>query len=152
MKPRLATVSDLPALIALGREMHAEAPRMHYTHFDEEKVRLVLTHAMDQGCVYVTDGPDGSIDGCFAGVLTERWYSRDVFFTDLAVFVRKTRRGSLVAYRLIREALDWCQAKNLRPMDVQIGISTGIHPEQTGRLYEALGFKQVGGLYELERF
>ena len=152
MKPRHATQDDLPALVALGRAMHAEAPRMHYTHFDENKVRSVLLHAMGHGVVLVSEAPDRSLEGGFVGLLTERWYSRDRIFTDLALFVRQDRRGGITAYRLIREALDWCQAKNLRPMDVQIGVSTGVHPEQTGKLYEALGFRQVGGIYELEGF
>jgi len=107
---------------------------------------------MRSGVVIVHEGTEGAIDGGFAGVLTERWYSPDLIFTDLALFVRPDTRGGLTAYRLIREALDWCQAKGLKPRDVQIGVSTGIHPEQTGRLYESLGFKCVGGIYELEAF
>lgn len=149
---RRATEADLPQLVALGRLMHSEAPRMRLHAFDEAKVGRVLSFALGSGVVFVYEGADGVIEGGFAGVLTERWYSPEREFRDLAMFVRPDRRGGLAAWRLLREVINWCRAQGLAPADVQLGISTGVHPEQTGRLYEALGFRRAGTIYELEAY
>lgn len=152
MAIRRATEADLPGLVALGRAMHAEAPRMRLHAFDGEKVGKVLSFALSSGVIFVYEGPDGVIEGGFAGILTERWFSPDREFRDLAMFVRQDKRGGLAAWRLLRAVIAWCQEQGLQPSDVQFGISTGVHLEQTGRLYEALGFRRVGHIYELEAF
>ncbi|MEK9810941.1 MAG: GNAT family N-acetyltransferase [Candidatus Nanopelagicales bacterium] len=124
---------------------------MQHTEFVEAKVAAVLTHAMNHGLVLVHER-DGTIDGGFAGLLVERWYSTDRLFTDLALFVAPTARGGLAAARLVRAAIAWCRAHGLAAGDIQFGISTGVHAEQTGALYERLGFERIGGLYGLKEF
>lgn len=42
---RHATESDFPALLALGRLMHAEAVLLNHAPFDDEKVSATLAHA-----------------------------------------------------------------------------------------------------------
>lgn len=148
---RPATMADLPQLVALGRLMHAEAPRMRDTEYVDAKVAAMLTHAMTRGLVLVHER-DGAIDAGFAGLVVERWYSTDRLFTDLALFVAPTARGGLTAARLVRGAIAWCRAQGLSAADIQFGVSTGVHAQQTGALYERLGFERIGGLYGLKEF
>lgn len=142
----------MPRLLVLGRSMHAESPALGRFAFDAGKVERSLAHAMASGLllVYVTE--QGVIYGGFAGVVVERWFSTEKMFTDLAVFVDPSRRGGMAAFRLLREAVAWCKTQGFRPEDVQIGVSTGVHPEETGRLYELVGFERFGGLYRLREF
>ena len=149
MSVRHATEADLARLVELCRVMHAEAPNLNHTALDEAKVAKTLDFARAGGLLLVHEGADGVIDGFFAGVLTERWFSRDPYFTDLGLFVDPARRGGLAAYRMLRLAIQWCEAKGLNPKDVTLGISTGVHPETTGKLFEQLGFERRGGLYQL---
>jgi len=150
-KVRHATAEDMPRLLELGRVMHAESPVLGVFEFDAAKVEQALLHAMNTAIVLV-HVTDGVIDGGFVGVVGERWFSRRRMFADLALFVEETKRGGIVAYRLIEEAKSWCQAQGFKPEDVNLGISTGVHPETTGRLYEAAGFELIGGLYRLKEF
>lgn len=149
---RHATQADMPRLVELGRLMHAEAPSFRDLDFDPEKVAIALTHAMKHGLVLVHVTDDGRIDGGFAGLVVERWFGKSEMFTDLALFVEPTRRGGLTAWKLLRRVLAWCEMRGLRPHDVQLGVSTGVHPERTGQLFAALNFEQFGGLYRLKEF
>lgn len=150
---RTATVEDLPTLVALGRLMHAEAPNMRFTVYDADRVERALRYAIEvSGFAVVHVADDGQIDGGMAGVVSPRWFSAERQFSDLALFVRPDKRGGLLAARLIKATVAWCEAQGLRPFDVQLGISTGIHPEQTGEFLERLNFERVGGIYRLKGF
>ena len=149
---RQADELDLPRLMELGRAMHAEAPTFRGLDFDAAKVEATLRHAMNQGLVLVHVDDEGRIDGGFVGVIVERWFSRSELFTDLALFVEPTRRGGFTACRLLRRVVAWCKERGLKPEDVQLGVSTGVHAEETGRLFEKLGFERFGGLYRLRGF
>lgn len=145
---RPATAADIPALVALGHVMHAEAAALRHATFDEAKVERALSVSISHGCAFVHEA-EGAIDGAFCAVLVERWFSTDRYVTDLGLFVRPDRRGGLTACRLLDAFLFWCERMKIPPADVVIGVSTGVHVEATGQLYERLGFRRVGGVYQL---
>jgi GNAT superfamily N-acetyltransferase len=146
---RHATTADIATLVELGRSMHAEAPVLRHAAFSPQKVEATLRLAMEHGLVLLNVDEDGSIDGAFVGVVIERWFSTERYFADLAFYVKPERRGGLTAYRLLRGVLAWCEAKGLAPCDVTLAVSTGVHPETTGRLFEQMGFERYGGMYRL---
>lgn len=152
MTVRHATALDIPRLIELGRQMHAEAPAYKRLGFDDAKVTAMLERAMKDGILLVAATPEETIVGGFMGMLGEYWFSRDKCFIDLAVFVEPGRRGGITAARLVKGAKAWCQEQGVQPADVQFGVSTGVHPEATGQFYEALGFQLSGGIYRLKEY
>lgn len=149
---RLATRDDVPELIALGRVMHAEAPALRHAPFDEQKVEDALQLALVRGLVLVHIDQEGRIDGGFAGFVLERWFSREEVLSDLGLFVRPDRRGGLIAYRLVQALIEWCRIRGMKPENVVLGISTGVSPEKTGDFFNRLGFRPVGGNYQLEAY
>ena len=149
---RKATLYDLPALVALGRIMHAEAPSYAHTEYNEGKVSGVLCPAITAGGVFVHINAAQEIDGGFAGVIVERWFSTDRIGTDIALFVRPDRRGGLVAVHLIDAFIEWCERQGIAARDVVIGVSTGVDADATGRLYERVGFERIGGIYRLRGY
>lgn len=144
--------ADLAQLLELGRVMHAEAPALNHAQFDAGKVERLLHFAIDHGVALVHIDQEGQIDGAFAGMVVERWFSRERVLSDMGLFVRPDRRGGMVAYRLVVALIAWCQHKGMRPQDVVLGISTGVKPEETGLFLERLGFKLIGGNYQLEAY
>lgn len=145
MSARQATVQDLPALVELGREMQAEAPALRHVAYDGAKVREYLKTAIEAGPVFVHE-TGGVIDGAFVGLVVKRWFSAAEMATDLALFVRSGRRGGLIAFELVDMFLAWCEDNGID--DVQVGVTTGLAPEQAGRFYERLGFQFIGGNYQ----
>ena len=149
---RHATPDDLPRLKEMGRAMHAESPVLSVFEIDMDKVEQSIVFGMKKGVVLVHLDAAEAIDGVFLGVVNEWWFSRRLMFCDLAFYVVPESRGGLVAFRLLRAALDWARDQGLNPEDVQLGVSTGVHPELTGRLYERFNFERFGDLYRLKEF
>jgi GNAT superfamily N-acetyltransferase len=148
---RQATIEDVTQLVKLGRLMHAEAPALNHASYDEDKVRAAITLAVQGGGVFVHE-TDGEIDGGFAGMIVERWFSTDRYATDLALFVRQDRRGGFIACRVLDAFIAWCARQGVAARDVVIGVSTGVRAWDTGRLYERLGFECIGGIYRLREY
>jgi len=145
---RNATTEDLPRLLELGEAMHAES-RYSIMNFDREKVAGLLTTLMttDTGFLMVAE-KDGRIIGGFAGIVSEHWFSHDKLASDIALFIEQDARGGMTAPRLLRAFLTWADGHGVKVKD--IGVNTGIHTNQTGRLYEKLGGKLAGLLYSFE--
>jgi GNAT superfamily N-acetyltransferase len=141
---RPATLADMDALIALGRQMHAEGTFRHVV-LDEDKVRATFERLIAEHFLAVNDGPEG-IDGGLAGMLTEFWFSRERLACDLAFFVRPSRRGSIAAVRLVQAFVAWAQEQGAA--EVSISQSSGVRIEETNRLLTGMGFAYVGGVYK----
>lgn len=143
---RPATLLDVPQLVVLGERMHAES-RFSAMGYAPDKVAALLTGLISSpvGCVLVAER-QGAVVGGMAGYCDAHFFSNDLFAADLAVFVEPDRRGGIAAARLVRAFVDWATRRGARM--IQVGISTGVHVEQTTRLYESLGFARVGPLME----
>jgi GNAT superfamily N-acetyltransferase len=142
---RAAVHADIPALLELGRQMHAES-RFAYLPFDLDHVGSTLATLISEpyGCVLVWE--DREILGGFAGAVVPFFFcQRHRYATDLAVFVRKDRRGGMIAARLVEQFAEW--AREAGATEINLGVSTGIHPEKTGAFYERMGYERSGGFY-----
>ena len=139
---REATYDDLPALIELGRAMHAESPNWSPWRFDAERLRVTLAGLVDapHGCLLVAESADGLTGGMVA-VAARHWCCDVLQATDLALFVDPEHRGGTTAARLVRAYLAWCASRGAVPM---AGVSTGVNAERTQALFQALGARPLG--------
>lgn len=142
---RVAEISDTPQLVELARRMHRES---RYARFDfnPAKYAAVLEAVIPQGLTFVAE-QDGEMVGAFVGRVDSHFFSDSTMALDLLVYVIPAHRGR-IGIRLIREYKR--QAKALGVDEVYLGISSGILPERTERLYELEGFHRAGGSYVLE--
>lgn len=143
---RKATHADLPRLLELGAMMHAES-RFRVLRWNPEKLGRLLEDLIhgEHGFVWVSE-KQGDVIGVAVGILLPHWCSDDLTFNDLAVFVVPEHRGGTSAMRLVRAMVTW--ARTMGAALITLGVSTGVHAEQTGKLFEALGGVCVGGLYD----
>ena len=91
------------------------------------------------------------IDGVPIVALPATWSSitaRTKVASDFGLFIEPASRGGMTAPRLLKAYIEW--AKEQGAVMIQAGITTGVHVEQTTRLYEKLGFRNNGQLFELE--
>lgn len=145
---RTATIDDLDTLVELGAEMAAESPRFSQLKFNAEKLRRTLYNLIDipTGFVCVCDD-DGTVVGGIAAICAPHWASDDLVASDLALFVRRDmRRSGRIALRLIERYVSW--ATDRGAVLIQMGITTGVHPEATEALYEHAGLRWAGTLME----
>ena len=144
---RRAIGRDFDDLLALGNRMHKESVT-NFPPIAEEKVALFLKASLDAPdsvAVYVAE--DNGIIGMITAVLSEYSFS----YTQRAVcdmlFVVPERRGAVAARKLIRKFIHW--SRDIGADDAIMGISTGVNPERTGKMFERLGFELMGHSYRM---
>lgn len=145
---RLANPDDIERLAHLGELMHHES-RFARMPYSTAKVRALLAMLIENpdGCLFVAER-DGQVVGGFAGMISEHWFSEDQIASDLALFIAPDHRGGMTAARLLKAFTAWASERGAAM--IQAGITTGVHVEASTRLYQTLGFVQVGVVFELE--
>jgi hypothetical protein len=144
---RRATPDDVPALVALGRALHAESAYC-FLPFDTAKV-TATAQALIAGGGYVALAEDASIWGMFAGTLNEYWFSRARYAADLCLYLRPERRNTRAGARAIAAFVTgfraWASARGAA--ELTLAVTTGIHTDATARLFERFGLQRAGVLH-----
>jgi GNAT superfamily N-acetyltransferase len=142
---RLATLDDIETLVDLGELLHKESS-YGYLPFDRLKVCALMAGLIEggYGIVFVAE-KNGKIIGGIAGGVTEFWFCNELHGFDYSFFVHPEHRGGSSAFRLLVAFESWVEGMGAKHMD--IGITTGIHEDKTGRFYEKMGFVKSGQLY-----
>lgn len=140
---RSATILDTPALVELGRLMHAESPRFRRFDFDGEKIAqlAVMLIQSPDGILLVAE-VDGELVGMYAGFVSEHFFGHDRFATDYVAFVAPAHRGGTVFIRLLAEFERQAAARGAK--EVFPGVSTEVRADRTATLYERRGYRLSG--------
>ncbi len=135
---REATAADVPELVRLGAEMHAESPAYSWLPFDDV-LALANGHrwVMSDEHLVLTADDDGDLFGVLVGHLGRFFFSRRLIASDIVLYVRAERRGGLAASRMVKRFRDWATERGAAEMC--IGVSAGIDSERIGRWLEAMG-------------
>lgn len=142
---RPALREELPAIIALGRLMHAESWQ-RFEPYAPDRLHGTLTDILNHGFLWVHE-IGGEIDGAMAGFVAECWYADVKIAGELGIYVRPSANGGIAAMRLIKQFIAWATERGAA--EITLGITTGINIAETGRIYERLGFEHVGGNYKM---
>ncbi|QWE95654.1 GNAT family N-acetyltransferase [Cupriavidus sp. EM10] len=139
MTIRIATVADVPRIVELGGQMHAESQRWSRIPYDPERAAESLSRLIRvTGVVFLCER-DGLIVGGIAGVMDKHWACDAVIAQEVAFFVDREYRGGMAASRLICALVAWGKLKGAAWLHA--GTSTGLDPEMVAALYQRLGFE-----------
>jgi GNAT superfamily N-acetyltransferase len=144
---RPANGDDVPAVIALGFQMHQESA-YNFLPFDSDKVhRFILSHIEhpESHCALVAED-EGAVIGMLGGYISDYFFCDEKVACDTVFFVHQAHRSSTAAARLVRAFREWAEARRVR--EICLAISSGTRAERTGRFYELMGFRCVGGVYK----
>jgi hypothetical protein len=141
---RKATLFDVPQLVALGRQMHAES-RYADLPFDPAVLATSLTQMLTDQFVYVVER-DGVLLGGMVGCLYPSWFGTGLMASDLALFVAPDRRGGIAAVQLVAAFKAWAAAMDA--LEITCGVTTGVHEAATDKLYRRLDFVPSGTAYK----
>lgn len=147
MRIRAATVEDLEPLLEMGARMHAEGA-YSFLPYDREKLHRLKDYFFahpDTHCVLVAE-QDGAVIGMLGGYLTDYYFCQEKLACDQFFFVERAWRGSRAAAGLIAAFRAWAEARGAR--ELCLATSVDVNTEKTGRFYEGLGFRCVGGVYK----
>ena len=144
---RPATIDDLPAILELGGRMHMES-RFRNLPFDLTKVAGVFSSLIEGAGLVLVAEMHGRVVGGIAAMVVEHWFSTVKVAQDFALFIEPEHRGSMLAVRLLARYEAWAREQGATA--VEMGINTGVHVEQTAKLFELRGFRQVAVLMAKE--
>lgn len=145
---RYATPHDVPELVALGAMMAAESPRYRRYRYSAAKVGALFERLIesDDGFLMMAER-DGRPIAVMAATAMEHWMSSDRIACDFGLFIDPAHRGGMLAARFVRAYREWQRERGV--VDAFLGISTGVHVEQTARFYKTLGLVEASITFEV---
>lgn len=137
---RRATFSDVPRLAELCAAMHAES-RYECFRINPRKIETALNIMIAApAAIVLVDGDPAH--AMLLGYAAPFWWGDDLESLDMLLYVAPERRGGMSAPKLIRGYVK--AAQEMGVADIKIGTSTGIESERTLRLFERMGFQNMG--------
>lgn len=145
MAIRFATADDVPALVALGRRMHA-ITRFRSFRYDGERVAQALHAALGQGkgryvCL-VAEAGDQQVVGVLLAVLERHIFTEQLTASVMHYDVLPERRMGGYALRLMKAFEQW--AANRKVAEITFGVNSGGEYAQVGAFARKIGFEVVG--------
>jgi GNAT superfamily N-acetyltransferase len=145
---RMATLDDIPRMVDLGAQMHAESPEFCGMQFDPGRLANTIAAVIGNtggGFARVLER-DGQVIGGLLAMATPHYFSPDLVACDLAMFIAPEHRGGLAAVRLLAAYRDWGRA--IGAVKVQLGVMAGIESWMVEALCERLGARRAGVVME----
>lgn len=151
MTIRFATPADVPALVQLGKHMHA-ITRFRTLDYDEARVAQTLTTALAQGkdryVCFVADDSQGQVVGGLLAVLEKHIFSQQLTASIMHYDVLPEKRMGGYGVRLLKAFEQWC--KNRRVAEINFGINSVEELQEMQRLGNfavRMGYSKVGENY-----
>jgi GNAT superfamily N-acetyltransferase len=145
---RAAIFEDLEGLLNLGDIMKDESP-VSFPTLDVGQAGKSLGMAIDHpNSSLVMIAEDKGIIGMVTGYVGPYAFSNELRSCCDLLFVIPERRGAVAAKMLMGAFIDW--SRNVGAKIAFAGVSTDVHPERTGALFERVGFSPAGLSYKME--
>jgi len=134
--------ADIPAIIELGKRLHAQIGDL--PPIDENGCKMLLARAIcHKRQLVLVHERDSQIVGVLFGVIEEMWFSKALHATDV-IFYSTCAGGAFMLRRFVR----WAQGMGVSEIDM--AVSSGLDIPNSSRMFERAGFKNVGGIFRLK--
>ena len=148
MQLRVATLLDVPAMVALGREFIKEAPNYKSRPYFSDQAAIHFTNVIKGSGVVLVVEHDDQLIGGFVGRIGGDWFNGNKIAFDDVLYVAPEFRKSRAAYMLIQAFIRWAQLMGADR--IQCGTTTGVESAACIRLYKHFGFTEYGTVLDLE--
>ena len=143
------SVDRILDILQLGTAMHAEGDYSSVPFDNELAAQYIFDRVIKDGSGFGVIAYDGDKPvGLIAGGVANFFFSPATYAYDHVWYVLPEYRGSRTALRLLKMFESWSKAQGC--VSLCMGVSTGIASEKTGRMFERLGFRHVGGNYRMD--
>ena len=137
--------ADLPQLMRLAKEMHAETSFSTLSFDDAKAASEIMSFVLNPEMFVCAAEKDGVILGLVAAFLSQPYFSDDLVIYDHIWYVSKEARGTMIGPRLLNRLSEWgslCKAKA-----IFVTLGSDVNQERVGKLVEKLGYGRLGGYY-----
>lgn len=150
IRVRPAVEADIPALVEMGRMLHAESPRYARMTFDADKVKRLAQRLIGSPLTAPADGlfvaeNDERVIGMVAGHIVDLFFTYDKIATDYTFYVRPEHRRGRAAVLLLNAFEAWALKHDI--VDIMPGASTAIATPAVKSFYEKRGYELSGYLF-----
>ncbi|KFC61958.1 GNAT family N-acetyltransferase [Massilia sp. LC238] len=137
---RRAALSDLGALLSMGRKFFAASGYADIARFDEESFRRTVDQLMTDNAVCLVAEIDGQVVGA-AGALAYPFYFDASHKTGQEVFwwLDPEHRGGQVGIRLFAELEAWARAQGCKSFTM-IALDA-VDAWRVGKIYQRCGYR-----------
>lgn len=142
---RPATSNDIGSLLLLAEQMHAESDYRRFPFAVSKMAALFNGLLAGAGCIFVAER-DGQVVGLVAGYCEENWFTTARVAGEYGLFVTQAARGASIAAGLMNAFRAWAEGQGAD--QIVVGVTTGVHTERTAALYERMGFRRSGIVFE----
>lgn len=148
MRYELLHDRNIQDAIDLGREMHDASVYRDLPYAPERVAALATSITRYPGSYYAVICYDGDRPiGLIAGSISQHYFSDVALAQDWAMFVRPgVRQAGLVAAALVRRFERWALENGAHR--IVLGVTAGINNRAVSHLYERLGYRYLGSIYE----
>jgi len=144
---RDATVKDIKNLISFLNELHdisGYSDIKVQEKVTEQNLQIMLSTPMHK--IWVAE-KDSKICGALGVVSQQLWFCKRHYTTNLFFCVNNQGKGS--GAFLLRRFKRWVDSRPIIK-DVTLSITSEIKDKnRVGKLYQAVGFKEIGGIFRL---
>ncbi len=158
MSVRKANFIDIPAMVAIGAEAHANSIYGPITTYDKETAKQLCARSMQRhgqmnyGATFVlVSVTDGEVRGFIIALLDQVYPCvEELTVTDL-IFTGTDDMTPRDAITIIKKVIDWGKS-NPKVVEIHLGVTdamTGEDWTRVGKMYEHLGLVQCGGMYRM---
>lgn len=142
---RRAQPEDLPQLLRLAEEMHAETSFRTLSFSPSKSATEIMASILNPNMFVCVAEKAGNILGIVAVYVDRPYFSEDLVVYDHIWYVSKQGRGTLVGPRLLKLVAEW--AKLCKAKAIFVTLGSDVSQERVGELVERLGYRRLGGYY-----
>jgi len=149
-KDKLDSTRELVEALNLCQAFMKES-RYGHLPLSEKKAEFVLGTAQNRPDVFFLRynfTESGECVGLFIGRIEELFFADSYIASDLVFYVREDHRGSPWFVKTLREFEKW--AKDKGALYVKLLPNSGINTQSAPKLFERLGYDQVGHIFNKE--
>jgi hypothetical protein len=153
MTIRFAQLSDIPACIELGRQLH-QMTRFSIHAFQPDRIASNLQSLIEVGqnqkrshCLLLAENSGAQLTGCLLACIERHIFSDQPIASVITFGVLPQNRMGGTALKLLDAFKKW--ALNRGAFEINAGVNSGLQIGKTDRLMKRLGFEVTGGNYAL---
>lgn len=141
--------SDVPQVVLLGHRYYQENEFYKDCEYRPTSVAIYLDMAIasPSGITLVAE-KDKKIVGGFVGAIATQWFGRSRIAYDQAFFIEPEHRGTILAFKLLKEFVRQAKAKEVEK--IMILNTAGTNDQRVMDLYERTGFRKIGATFAYE--
>ena len=150
---RFARITDIPACIELGHQLH-QITRFSRYAFEPERIAAslhsLITIGQDQKrshCLLLAENSGAQLTGCLLACIERHVFSDQPVASLITFGVLPQNRMGGTALKLLDAFKRWAQ--NRGAFEINAGVNSGLDIDKTDRLMKRLGFEATGGNYAL---